>query len=215
MIRISSAVRDIVQKNPVLQFGLTYKVLNLTQAAQYISPFVSVRTKKSVRTSALVMALSRLQKELIAKGPQTHDLTIENLAIHSDLCDITYLKSDKVHNSVQHLYQSVQKEKGFITITESTTEITIITDRRFQEMITSSIPEAPTILIENVSAIGVKFHRRYIEFPGMIYFLVQQITLQNINIVEIASTGTELIIFVAQEDTKLAFDTLFNLFYGK
>jgi aspartokinase len=42
--------------------------------------------------------------------------------------------------------------------------------------------------------------------------VLQQVAVQGINVVEIASTATELILYLDQKDVRLAFDTLYQRF---
>ena len=61
-------------------------------------------------------------------------------------------------------------------------------------------------------AVGVKFAERYINIIGVIYYLVQQLTMQNINLWELSSTFTELIFYVEKKEAQLTFDTLYERF---
>jgi len=70
----------------------------------------------------------------------------------------------------------------------------------------------PKFKSPNISGVSIKFNEKYSEIPGLLYYIIQQITLQNINIIEISSTFTELIIYVEKKDTRLAFDTIYNRF---
>ena len=45
-----------------------------------------------------------------------------------------------------------------------------------------------------------------------LYYILQQTTLQNINIIEISSTFTEIVLYVEEQDTKLTFDTVYESF---
>jgi len=41
---------------------------------------------------------------------------------------------------------------------------------------------------------------------------LQRVALQNVNLIEISSTYTEIVFFIAEEDTRIVFDTLFQSF---
>jgi len=56
------------------------------------------------------------------------------------------------------------------------------------------------------------FDERYLKVKGILFQLMEEIALQNINVIEIASTATEFSIFLREEDVQLAFDAIFNRF---
>jgi len=60
--------------------------------------------------------------------------------------------------------------------------------------------------------VGVAFDERYLKVKGILFQLMEEIALQNINVIEIASTATEFSIFLREEDVQLAFDAIFNRF---
>ena len=70
-------------------------------------------------------------------------------------------------------------------------------------------------LYDHVSAVTVQFAKSYVDVPGMLYMLLQRVTLQNINLIEIASTYTEIMMFIDEADTRTIFDTLFQSFLVK
>jgi aspartokinase len=61
-------------------------------------------------------------------------------------------------------------------------------------------------------AVGVKLSEDAISRPGVIYHLIGQVTLQNINIIEVASTATEFSIYVQSEDALMALDSIYARF---
>jgi aspartokinase len=65
---------------------------------------------------------------------------------------------------------------------------------------------------QDIASVGVKFHEKFIEVPGLLYMILQVVTMQHINIVELASTATEVIIYIDQKDIYLAFDAILSKF---
>lgn len=209
---MSDAIREIIEKNPLLKFGLSYGLFNLTRLSKFIIPQIEVRTKKNIKHSALTMNLSRLQKQMKKTAPKMENIKLENITVHSNLCTLTYFKSDKIHEKINKLHSRIRKENGYITITEGINEITLIIKADSQETAKKLIPEKPKNMQKDITSIGIKFPKEFNENPGLIYLILQQLALQYINIVEIASTYTELFVYISQKDTKLAFDTLHQSF---
>ncbi|MFA6550420.1 MAG: hypothetical protein WCT36_03645 [Candidatus Gracilibacteria bacterium] len=212
MIKISEAITEILTKNPFLQFGFHYRLFNLSQLSAFIKPQIEARTKKEVKTSAITMSLSRSQKQLSKITIKPEQYKAENITTYSNLCIMTFIKKQEIHAKINKFYEKIQKEKTYITISEGVNEITIIFENKFIKTLQSLINEKPKYKKENISAIGIKFDEKYTEIPGLIHFLVQHFMIQNINIIEISSTYTELFFYIDKNDTKLAFNTLFNRF---
>lgn len=212
MIKISEAIMEIINGNAVLQYGFRYKLFNLSRLSAFIKPQIQARTKKEIRISAITMNLSRLQKRLSKYMPRQDEYKIENITTYSNLCTMTFTKTREIHSKINKFYEKIQTNKGYITISESANEITTIFESKFIKMAKDIIDEKPKFKKDNISAIGAKFNEKYVDIPGLIHYLVQHFMLQNINIIEISSTYTELFFYIDQNDTKLAFNTLFNRF---
>ena len=212
MIRISEALKNILYNNPFLQFGVKNNLFNLSKLAEFLQPLIETQTQKDVAKSAIVMNLSRLQRLQKKVLPTLQEFKVENITVHSNLCINSFHKTPQVHNKVHEVYGQIQKQHGYITFTESVSEITVITENSFVADLKKNVPETPLREFTNIAAVGMKFHKKYVDAPGMIYFLIQQITMQNINILELSSTFTELIIYIDQKNSSLAFETIQNCF---
>jgi len=173
---------------------------------------VEVRSKKDVSKTAILMALSRMQKRMEVITPKYNKFKVDNISIASDLCIVTYKNNPYVHQMINRLYRHIQKQKGYITITRGMKEVTAIFDKEFLPSVKRIIKEEPTVTSEEIASIGITFDEKYVQQPGLLYSILQQITIQNINVVEIASTYTEFILYIDKKHVKLAFDTLFHCF---
>lgn len=211
MLKIKDSIKELIENNSFFKFGIYYKLLNLTQVAKFIKPHVQAKTKKKVTNSAILMSLSRIQSETKRKIKDS-DFKIENITVHSDLCTMTLYNTKQIHEKINKIYSKISENDSFITITEGLNEITIIFENKFLNIIKSSISEKPKYIKEKISSICIKFNPKYIKIPGLLYLIFQQIALQNINIIELNSTETEIILYLETKDTKNAFDTIYNKF---
>ncbi len=213
MLKISDALREIVEGEPLLQFGLQHGLLNLSQVAAYIRPHIEVRTKKPLTRSAIVMSLSRLQRRIRKRMPPRQSYYIDQLTIQTHLCTYTFAKAKDVHRGVQKLYEIIQKRNGYMTLSEGTSEITIIIDRTFQPDVDALLGAKPTFHHGAIASVGIQFDEMFTrEVPGFLYIILQQLMLQGINLIELSSTFTGLNLYLDEKDTKLAFETLYALF---
>lgn len=212
MIKIADALRDTVRGNPLLQFGLQNRLLNLRGTARYLLPLISARTRKQITIAALTMALSRMQQ---SEGKSPHRRSayhFDRIHLHTGLATFTFGKSKETHDSVQRLYALVQRDGGYITVAEGTSQITLIIDDAHAAKITQLFRQKPQYAHAHIASVGIVFDERYLHIPGLIFVVLQQLMLLNINIIEVSSTFTELSIYVNERDVKLAFEALESLF---
>ncbi len=216
MNKISDAVRSLVLENPLLSFGFTRGLNNLSELARFIHPHVELKTKKEVQVSAITMALSRLQREVNSyRSAGEENFVVDDIRVHVDLCSLTLSRSPETLKSLNDLHTKIQKPGGYLTLTEGTREVTAILQSVHLDLALSILPEKPKLIYRNLASVGVTFDQRYIEVPAVLYLILQQVTVQNVNVIEVGSTATEFIIYVEDKDVKLTFDTIFSRFGRK
>ena len=74
MIKIRDAIKTALTGNPYVEYGLYHGLLNMAKVAEFIKPFIEVRTKKQVSMKALEMALSPLASAAITKACVTKSM---------------------------------------------------------------------------------------------------------------------------------------------
>ncbi len=210
MFKISHSLREVIAKNQLFEWGLSYKLLNISQLAVHIRPEIESRLKKDVTVGAIKMNLSRIQREMNKTAPRLKKFAVHHIAIHTDLFIITFPKSKETHAHINLLYGKVAKENGYMNITEGTRQITMITEERFYDAVKNIIPVRPVVQEHDVVAIKVEFSKDYTRVPGLFFALIQKVALQGINILELSSTSTELIFYFDKKDMKIAFDVIAN-----
>ncbi len=212
MLSLSSILPQIVQGDPMLQYGLQYRLFNLTQLARHIRKHVEVRAKKDVSESAILMALSRYQKQLKKISPTPGQFKIEKLTVHTGLGVYSFEKTRQVLQTANSLHKLVLEKGGYLTISESGSEVTVIVDRAFEPIIRKHLGRRTKYENAHISALAIHFSPKYLPVPGLLCIILQQIMLQGINLQEVASTYTEFVLYIDEANTRLAFDTLYRLF---
>ena len=210
MNKISDAIKGIVQGNAFLEFGVCHQLFNLTQLARYLQPFVAARTKKEVSVSAITMAMSRMGPQFVANTPKPSDFQLEKVHITTGLCTATFQRSIEAHRAINKLHIDMQKKNAFCSVSEGMTEITVIVECRFEQKLLSWSKVKPVFSHSRLASVEILFGSSYTDTPGMLYMLLQRVALQNINLIEVSSTYSGIILFVAEQDTTLVFDTLYQ-----
>ncbi len=213
MIKITDALETILSNSHELSFGFHHNLFNLTQLARFLKPSVAAKTKKEISESALLMALSRLQRK---RGPLTRkkaeQYQVERVTLHTGLYLATYAKSHENHAAVATLYKRLQRDGEYMAISEGTSEITIIIEQHRVLETRQLIPQKPIVERRGAVSLGIRFHKKYLNVPGFIHRILQSLSLQNINVLEISSTATELAVYIDEGDKHLALDTILSSF---
>ena len=212
MISISDALSDLVRGNPFLEFGFRHNLFNLTKLARFLRPQIEARTRKEVQETALTMALSRARRADALPDAVHRRQTLESITVHSGLAVRTYHRSAALHTRLAEIYKRVHARNEFCNLSLGNRQMTIILDARLLDWLDEAVPQASLYQHRDVAAVTARFPEHHIAVPGILYALMQRVTLQNINLIEISSTFTEITFYVAQSDARLLFDTFYQSF---
>jgi len=210
MVTISGVVENLVEDNPFIQEAMSRGIINYAALAQDIKSFVEKETRKPVKDSAIMMALRRLGEKMENKF--TKKIKFDENAdifIKSDLFEITVVKSEKTFNLIKVIYELIDSNKDFLTITQGLTQVTIISNRRHKDEILEILKDEHILMkIENISSIGTTLPKNCPEEVGYFYTITRAFAWENIPIIEIVSTLIELNLIVKEVDIPRAFDVL-------
>lgn len=214
MVSIASVVEKIVKKSNFIELALLKGIINFSAYAKLIKPVVEKELKKKVQIPSIVMALRRLAKNL----PEsiTNEISFDkgsDITIKSDLCEVTFVRSEQLLEKLPKLYQIADLKKGdFLTITHGVYEVTIIFNSRYKKNFLQLFKEEkPLKIFDNLASLTVKLPLSSLHTPGFFYFLIKVLTWEEINIIEIVSTLTELTFILKQEDVTKVFNILREL----
>ncbi len=206
-MKLSEAIKKVIGEDQHMGYFISNRLINLSKFASYIRPNLESMTGHFYRDSAIIMALSRYQKKVdVTYRPK---LKISELEITTELATMSFDKDETIHEKIQSLFNKAVEERQYFTISESNHEITIISKQDFLKR--SNMPE-PKYEHFDLSAITVQFERSFLNQSGVVAAILQRLSFQRINLVEIASTCTELTCYIEKDDMKLAFDTLHSNF---
>lgn len=201
MIKIQSAVRDIVLKELEAYFALTNGYMNMSSYAHRIRREVEKLTKKQTTIASLVVSLSRLRKELKKIKPLIHDVVIKNITTKLPLSEIAYENSNKFLEQLESLHKNISvSQEDFFTTTIGTTEIDIICSSNLEQKILKHFKIKPKWVNHDFTAVGISYGPEVFDTPNVFFSLLSVTARAHINIEELVSTPTELIFIVHEKD---------------
>lgn len=207
MVTISRIVEKIIEDNPILQEAIHRQIINYAALAENIKPQVEREMKISVKTSAVMMALRRLGDKLEKSFVKTAKFDKDaDIFIKSDLFEITLKKSKKTYSLIKDVYEKIDPEKDFLTITQGLSQITLISNKRNKKRITEIFGREKIVKeINDLACISTTLPINAIDQVGYFYNITRGFAWENLPIIEIVSTFTELSFIVREKDVPKSF----------
>ncbi len=214
MVTIAHLVEKLIEDKPFIQEALTKGILNHAALAEQLTPEIERELKKQVKFSAVNMAIRRLSEKLEKKESKLPKFDIESdITIKSDLIEITLYKVEEVQSKLPDIHKLIDFRSGdILTITQGLHEVMIITNKKYKEEILKAFTKKNIKkTIENLSSLTIKLPVNGTETPGIFYQATRTLAWENLSIVDIVSTLTELTLILKEEDTGKAFNILKDL----
>ena len=217
MIKISTIVQDQIESSPFLSEAIQEGLINVSALARKIQPDVERRLGKSVRESAIVMAINRMQfGELVyvEKGLRQFFSKLSDISVRSNLVDFTFRNSAHLSKGITDLLQLIQNQysTAFYSFSQGISETTIIVPNAIQKDVEQLFRKESLIdKEENLSAVTLMLPKENRELYGIYYYILKELAWKGINLIELISTSNEFTIIVDNQDVNRAFRVVSDL----
>jgi len=216
MKTIAATVADYIKTKPYLSSALSDGIINLTSLARNIQDDIEKRTKKPVKSGAIVMALKRISDT--ADFVQTKKIikvlkNLGDITVRSSLVDYSFLISESLLVAQSNLLKEIESKKEvFYTSSRGVSECNIIVSQNIvtlvDDLFKNEICRSKT---ENLSSITIKLPSENVTIPGIYYFIFQRLSWEGVNINEVISTSNEFTILMHEDQVNTAFTVIKNL----
>ncbi|MFM2383683.1 MAG: hypothetical protein RIQ72_255 [Candidatus Parcubacteria bacterium] len=209
MIKIQDIVANIVRNEPEAYYALSQGYMNFSAYAAYIHPKVEKMCKKKVLKQSIVVALSRLADKTTKAKSLIRTIDIDDITIKTPLTELVFMKTDAILKNISSLYRRANITKDeFLTLTQSTSEVSIICSDRIVPIVKKLFSDAPILLHSHLASIGLSLNKRYYHEPNVTYSLLHKIAQKRIVLAETITTHTEIIFVFNTKDL----ETIVSLF---
>ncbi len=215
MIKVTDTVLDLIQTDELAQGALRAGFLNLSAYAQKIHQQVENATKKPVQKGTIVVALSRISRNLPDTPLLNPDVTLTNLSIKSALTALTYKKTADMQRKISVMNPFVLGVNELFAVTEGQEEITIICSDQVKDLFKrhAGLSIKPKSEFNSVIAITASLNEADLQTPNILYTLLRALALKKINIIELVSTYSEISFIVKKEDMEVTLSAL-NVYFA-
>lgn len=213
MSSVAGFVRDILEESEVALSALHDGYLNLSAYGRKIQPEVCRRARREVSVGSIVVALCRHDISVRKRSPLTPKVRVESISTRSGLVEVTFPRTHANRARLRALLEKGELgEADMLTVTSGIREISLIVTSALKPAVLKVFKgETPTLVVDNLAGLTVRFPAKYLTTPNTIFALLRPLALNRINIVEVVSTYTELTVIVAQKDLQGAFAVLSKL----
>ncbi len=216
MVTVSHLVKKYVESMPFVHEPMGKKILNYASVAELLRPWIEKEMDKKIKTSAIMMALRRYAEDMERKYDSSSILKIlgkSEISIRSGLCDITVFKSGTLFGKLKNIYNIVDYEKGdILNIVHGNFTVTIIVNESHIKKILDALENDKVHHVEaDLAQVSLKFPSEYLYTSGVLYQFTKELAWNNVNLIEIVSSLTELNFIVKNKDTVKAYSALENM----
>lgn len=220
MPTIAHVVQKIVRSHPQLEQFIELDLISFHRLARYLKPQIESELSKEVESGAIVMSLSRMRDRMdVRRAEQLRAPGFGKLqvSIRSDALQIDIKKGTKTNQKLTEVQKIASKYPDeILSITQSVNEVTIISSARFEKEFLDALKGEKILNTEkDLSLLVLKFGEEILYQPGFFDRVLRELSWENINIYEIVSTLTELIIVLKDDDAPKAYRTIRNKIKAK
>ncbi len=217
MASIAQIVEELVLQQPFLADALQRGIVNYGAVAEELLPRVQRETKRLVKHAAVMMALRRFSEKLEQQELKAPRFDRSDITIKSNLFELTVANTKTAFDAVHSFRDKIRHEQGeFLTVTHGLYELTIISNKSHYEDLQHLLKnETVKNTIADLSLLTVHIPEDAIGTPGYFYALTKALAWENITVLEIVSTFTELTFALHDKDVPRAYRIVKDVVAGE
>ena len=217
MITVPQAVEKIIKRSRYLTEAMSKDLINSSSLARYIRKEVEEITFKDVSMGSLIMAIKRLQSQI---NPNYKPITIfqeaPDMIVRSNLTLIYVKNTTNLLRKLALIEKASNNFQKKALFTYGRTETMILTNKLSVQAISDILGNEDIIKkYSSISSITIHLPVEAVENSGIFYFFVKSLAWEGINILDLISTYTELVLIFENSDVNEAFRILYSLFEEK
>ena len=213
MVTVSHVAHKLVNDKLFLQEAINHGVVSYNSLATKLQPEIEEELGRKVKHSAVTMALRRYDEKI---KKSTRDLSfnyfVESI-MKSNICYIVISETPSLLPKLLTLYHFIDfKKGGILNIVQGNHEVGVVTNERHKEKLLDILKmERILNVIEDLVCLSLMYSKDFTFTPGVIYNVSRFLAWENINIVNILQTQTELSLVVSKKDAMKCYKTLEKL----
>ena len=211
MTNIMHEVWKILDNSPTIRKDMSLGLINQSALARYIIE------KKNVNGTldAVISAIRRYEIEHSDKLFDAAYKLISKSAIstRSNLANIDIIKDTETQKLLPELFSIIKYNRGdVLRIIQADESIKILVDEKNLEKVKELFSKDKIIKIdENLAELNMHLHKEAVNTPGILAIISNELSINDINVMETMSCVPELLWFVQEKDILKAYSVLYQL----
>jgi hypothetical protein len=214
MPTISSATKAAIDSKPLLYEALSQGIVSFSNLAEKIRPELEKELGEDIDLPAVIMALRRYSDRMKPMEDRKIPFNFNTeIIMKTGIMDLTLVKTPSLMQKMKRLYNLPDYDKGeTLNIIQGNYEITLVINEKYKSQIID-ILKAEKILNREVGLVSftMSFSKDFLYSPGIIAMVTRKLAWDNINLFEVISTMTEVIIILNSRDAVRAYSSLQSL----
>lgn len=209
IVTITRAVQEILERDLFLQEAINREIISYNLLAKHLKEKIEAELGKKIKLSAIVMALRR-NAEKMQKNFRKPSFNYYIETIKTDICYFVFEGSPTLLSKIQKLYSIVDfKKGGILNIIQGNFETSIIINRRYKEKLLDMLYDEKLLeSVDDLVSISLIYSKEFLFTPGALYNVLKFVAWENINVLDIILTSTEMSLIVNERDLMVCFKTL-------
>jgi len=210
MVTISHIVEKMVKENPSLEISLAKDLISYSKLARFFRKEVEQELGKKVNDSAIVVALKRLKEKSEHLYERKGTFYAIEMNTTSNLMELTIGKTPNLSAIMKRLYEFSELQEGCIlNAINGNHQTTFVFSERMESKVKNLIKDEKIVSeLKDLAQLAIKFDQEMVDTPGFMVYVLKEITWNNINIIEIVSTYTELIVILEKKNLMKVYNIL-------
>lgn len=200
MIKIGQKVEEIIRRDHEAVQCLSRGILNLSSYARKIHKPIEKATKKDVKLSSIIMALSRLQRKMDGIKPLLEEVKVDGITVKTPLVELVFEKTTDIVSRLGTLERSIKtKSDEWFSFSQNTKAVIVICSESKTDKVLKHMQAKPVLFLKDLSAVGLAVDPSYHPKPNITFSLLHRIAERKIPLAETISTWSEIIFIFKSE----------------
>lgn len=216
MQTISKKVIEIIRQKPFISEAMQSGIINLSSLSRMIKPEIENSLNKKIQEGAIIMALQRYTQQ--TEVTVSHKLrsclnSISDIIVRSDLSEYTFKNSYSLFAKHVSFVKKITLDNDvFFTFTHGVFESNYVVSNSLNKFISKVFENEIRVTYEtNLSSIVIRLPKINTQTLGLYYYILQEIAMNGINIINIISTSNEITLIVKDDDVDRCFSLIKKL----
>ncbi|MFH1409559.1 MAG: hypothetical protein ABIH34_06625 [Nanoarchaeota archaeon] len=217
MPTVSHIVKKYVADKPFLHEAMSRGIVSYGNLAEDIHAEVEKEMGKKVMHGAVVMALRRHAEEIVSSQKKSSFNFSSEIVMKTQVCAVAFQKTTSLLKSLEKLTTSIDIARGDILYAiYGSEEVSIVTNEKHLGMLKKMLDHEEMINEErNLVSLSLRFNEKFLHTPNVIFRVLRELAWENVNIIEIVSTFTELTLILNHAHAMKAYESLQRLVNSK